>query len=137
MGPAGAQSQSRNRAWRQALLGKMALPRTGDRPRGEGGQESFTLQPVEGALGLGGPEALAPGDDRVIPQEAADCSSVELAICPEKSPMGTAPSHASLSPLRTPSDPSTVRPACRTQRQKQELGKVKPEGTRGHWAPWE
>lgn len=38
------------------------------------------MQPVEGALGLGGAGALAPGDGRVIPLEAADCSCVELTI---------------------------------------------------------
>lgn len=64
--------------------------------------EDFTLEPVEGALGLGGAEALAPGDGRVVPLEAADCSSIELTICQENVPMGMAPQHRALS------DPSTA-----------------------------
>ena len=54
----------------------------GDSPLG-GRQEDFTLQPVEGGLSLDGAGALAPGDGRVIPLEAADCSRVQLAICQE------------------------------------------------------
>lgn len=70
--------------------------------------EDFTLEPVEGALGLGGAEAVAPGDGWVIPLEAADSSGVELTICQENIPMGTAPQHSPFSLLRTQSDPSTA-----------------------------
>lgn len=90
-----------------ALQGERAppwAPGTAHRVRGE----DFTLEPVEGALGLGRAEALAPGDGGVIALEAADCSGVQLTVCQENVPMGMAPRHGPFCPLRARSDPSTA-----------------------------
>lgn len=75
----------RGRRWGRGapFPGPLGLP-TGGR------WEGFTLEPVEGAFGLDGTAALAPGDGRVIPLEVADCPSIELAICQENIPMGIA-----------------------------------------------
>lgn len=100
--------------------------------------EDFTLEPVEGALGLGGAEALAPGDGRVIPLEAADRSGVELTVCQENIPVGMAPQHGSFSPPRAHSEPSTAHLACGGRGREWHLGKAKPKGSQGSpWAPWD
>ena len=62
----------------------------GDYPLG-GRWEDFTSKPVEGALALDGAEALAPGDGRVIPQEAAGCCRVQLTICQKNISHGNGP----------------------------------------------
>lgn len=74
---------------------------------------------------------MAPGDGRVIPLEVADCSSVELAICQENIPMGTAPWHGLPSLLRAWSDPSPAHLAWGAQRKEWELGEAKPKGSAG------
>lgn len=85
------------------------------------------MEPVEGALGLDGALALAPGDGRVVPLEVAHCPSIELAICQENIPMGTA-SQRGLLPLHRPA----MTPALPTSLRVHRGGSRNPRAAQGH-----